>query len=163
MQLNKVIKYFTLFASLAVVSPAQATVIEQFCTCQGYARSGGLHIIGVPGTWLEDMHRSAVYFCETGQVHSLVSGRSQYGARSGGARCVPDNCPSGTIDLGTTITSCSGVAKSRFTPGTETNNVMAPAEGGCNYDDSNPNPNYQFVSCDLQCEIVRRCATASSH
>ncbi len=150
--INKFIPHSVLVASAFLCSPAAAKTLEISCTCQGYARTAGAETMA--NNYVEDAHRGAVYFCETGTKHETV-------AAAGGTFCTPEACPSGTMDLGIYIRDCQGIRKSRYTPGTSTSDNFAPAEGGCNYDKSSPDPALRFVSCDLECNRVRQCATAT--
>lgn len=135
-------------------STASAAVVERSCTCQGYARTFGLQTAN--NNYVEDAHKAAVYYCETGTRHA-------YARAAGGTYCTPAACPSGTIDLGIVVQNCRGILKSRYTPGTAISNNFAPAEAGCNYDSSAAEPADRFVSCDLECDRVRQCATASDN
>jgi len=134
------------------VADASAAVIERSCNCQGYAKSNGLE--SANNNYVEDIHQAAVYWCETGTRHP-------YAREAGGNFCTPPACPSGTIDLGVIVKECHGVKKSRFVAGTANLDNYAPAEAGCNYDSSSAVAADWFVSCDLECNRVRQCATAS--
>ncbi len=151
----KSLRFLACVAVLGLASSsASAAVIERSCECQGYAKTNGAE--SGNNNYVEDAHKAAVYFCETGGTHP-------YARSAGGDFCSPPACPAGTIDTGIIVKDCRGIKKSRFNPGTATPNNFAPAEGGCNYWKADANPANWFVSCDLECTRARQCATATSN
>lgn len=136
---------------LIAVDESKAAILERFCTCQAYGGTNGYQIPG-QRTYLEDAHLFAVHFCETGARHAE--------AREGsGVFCNPASCPSGTVDLGVTVRDCHGIKKSREAGSLPVPDSFAPVEGGCNYVPAET-PAAGTITCDLQCQKVRKCLTA---